>query len=259
MNILENKNIRFNYAGLFNSDGAWIHPDRTEETYEIIYVTSGKVFMHDEKLGELELEKGNLVLLEPKVRHYGSRHSENVSFYWVHFHVDNSSLPFEKRILYKIDSPHLFKELLHYSFLPERPDYLVNAILVRILSEICFLTDKKQTEADGTAEKIYEWIRAGADNHLTVEKTAKHFGFSTDHITRIIKKNYGIGVKALINTFVLSKAKELLANTEKYVKEIAYELKFDSDKAFIGFFKYHEGVFPSEFREKFFKIHMNKH
>ena len=120
------------------------------------------------------------------------------------------------------------------------------------------LSEKSQRSADGTAEKIYEWIRASATSKLTAEKTAGHFGFSPDHVTRIIKKNYGIGVKALINNFVLSKAKELLANTEKYVKEIAYELEFDNDKAFIGFFKYHEGVFPSEFRDRFYKIHMNR-
>lgn len=257
MNILENTSIRFNYAGLFNSNGSWIHPDRTEETHEIIYVTGGTVFMHDEKNGDMTIEKGNLVILEPGVRHYGSRHSENVSFYWVHFHLDGV-LPFERRIFTKIDSPYLFKELLHYSFLPERPEYLVNSILVRILSEICFLSEKSQRSADGTAEKIYEWIRASATSKLTAEKTAGHFGFSPDHITRIIKKNYGIGVKALINSFVLSKAKELLANTEKYVKEIAYELEFENDKAFIGFFKYHEGVFPSEFRDRFYKIHMNR-
>ena len=257
MNILENTNIRFNYAGLFGSEVLWIHPDRTEETYEIIYVTSGKVFMHDEKNGSMELSKGSLVILEPGVRHYGTKHSENVSFYWVHFHLDGT-LPFENRVFTKIDSPHLFKELLHYCFLPERPEYLVNSILVRILCEICFLSEKSHRNADGTAEKIYEWIRANAHSGLTAEKTAKHFGFSPDHVTRIIKKNYGIGVKALINSFVLSKAKELLANTEKYVKEIAYELEFENDKAFIGFFKYHEGVFPSEFRDRFYKIHMNR-
>lgn len=258
MNILDNTHIRFEYAGLFSSKDTWIHPDRTEETYEIIYVTSGKVFMNDEKLGELLLEKGNLVILEPGVRHYGSRHSENVSFYWVHFHMDDGVLPFDKRIFEKIDSPYLFKELLHYAFLPESPGYMTSSILTRILCELCFVSDKMGNSSDMTAEKIYEWIRANASGALTAEKTAANFGFSPDHVTRIMKKNYGVGVKSLINTFVLSKAKELLANTEKYVKEIAYELEFDSDKAFIGFFKYHEGIFPSEFKDRFYKIHMNR-
>ena len=37
----------------------------------------------------------------------------------------------------------------------------------------------------------------------------------------------------------------------------AAALGFSSDKAFIGFFKYHEGCFPTEFRDRFGKIHMN--
>lgn len=258
MNILENPNIRFVYAGLFSSGNEWIHPDKTEKTYEIIYVVSGKVHLHDESSGELSLEKGNLVILEPGVRHYGTKTSSGVSFYWVHFHVENGKLPFEKRVFEKTDNPHLFKELLHYAFLPEMPVYTVNSILIRILCELCYQSEESEKHTDMTAEKIYEWIRTNAASGLTVEKTALHFGFSPDHITRIIKKNYGVGVKSLINTFLLSKAKELLANTGKYVKEIAYELEFESDKAFIAFFKYHEGVFPSEFRDRFYKIHMNR-
>ena len=49
----------------------------------------------------------------------------------------------------------------------------------------------------------------------------------------------------------------MLANTGLYVKEIAYELEFESDKAFIGFFKYHEGLYPGEWRDRYYKIHMN--
>lgn len=258
MNILENQNIKFDYAGLFEASEEWIHPNRSEETYEIIYVTNGTVHMHDEVCGDMSLEKGELVLLEPRVRHFGSKKSRGVSFFWVHFHIKDGALPFERRIFEKIDSPHLFRELLHYSALPEKPEYLINAILVRILSELCFISENDARSKNQLAEKIYEWVRINADAGLTVEKTAAHFGFTGDHISRIIKKHYGVGSKTLINAFTLSKAKELLVNTEKYVKEIAGELGFDDDKAFIGFFKYHEGVFPSEFRNRFYKIHMNK-
>ncbi len=257
MNILCNSSIAFNYAGLFFSDGQWIHPDRVEETYEIIYVTGGEVYLHDEALGELVLKKGNLVILEPYKRHFGFKKSCNVSFYWVHFHIPKGTLPFDKRLFSKIDSPHLFKELLHYACLPEKPEYLINSILIRILCEVCYLAKDTNPAADKTAEEIYEWIRINANAKLSAKSIAEHFGFSADHITRIMKKSYGIGTKAVIDMFILLKAKELLANTGKYIKEIAYELNFESDKAFIGFFKYHEGVFPSDFRSKFYKIHMN--
>lgn len=257
MNVLDNPNVRFEYAGFFTSNDEWIHPNRTEITYEIIYVTSGVVHLYDEKNGRLSLSRGSLAILEPGIRHAGSKKSVGVSFYWVHFHAGSGILPFEQRIFEKIDSPHLFKELLHYSLLPEKPECVVGSILIRILSELYFLSESSLAQKDVWAERIYEWVRINASASLTAELTAKHFGFSADHATRIIKKNYGVGLKSLINTFTLSKAKELLVNTEKYVKEVAYELGFADDKSFIGFFKYHEGVFPSEFRNKFYKIHMN--
>lgn len=82
--------------------------------------------------------------------------------------------------------------------------------------------------------------------------------YSADHVSRICKKNFGMGASALIDRFLTERAKMLLCNTEKYVKEIAAELNFQSDKAFIAYFKYHEKCFPSEFRNRFGQLHMNK-
>ena len=117
--------------------------------------------------------------------------------------------------------------------------------------------ERERGEVDGRAEKIYEWIRANTDARLTVERIADHFGYSADHISRICKRHFGVSAKALINRFLLDKAKTLLSNTDKYVKEIGAELNFADDKAFIAYFKYHEKCSPSEFRNRYGKIHMN--
>lgn len=256
MNISANNYI-CEYGGLFSTDEMWIHPDRTETTYEIIYVTSGKVYMNiDGK--EYCAEKGHLLLLKPHERHFGYRESAGVSFYWIHFHA-SENIQFDTCYLTRFDNAYLFKELLHHLFLPSHPEYLINAILFHILAQIRYILETNDSDANKTAEEICEWIRANISAKLNVEKTAFRFGFSADHVSRLLKKQYGIGCKTLIDKFLLQKAKELLSNTRKYVKEIAYELEFASDKAFIGFFKYHEGVSPSDFRDRFYKIHMNNH
>jgi AraC-like DNA-binding protein len=104
---------------------------------------------------------------------------------------------------------------------------------------------------------VNEWIRVHASATLSVRTVAAHFGYSADHLSRICKKQYGVGAGALIDRFLLSRAKELLCNTDAYVKEIAAALGFATDKAFIGYFKYHEGCFPAAFRARFAKMHMN--
>ena len=256
MNSLLNPNYKFAYAGLFRSEGEWIHPERTESTYEIIYVTQGEVCLI-EGATEINAKKGQLILLSPGVTHAGTKKTSNVSFYSVHFSFEGDALPFKTRFFDSFDDTYLFKELLHTCNLPEIPHYLVNSILVRILSQMCLQSKENQKSYDSTAEKIYEWVRINASAKLTVKNIAEHFGYSADHVSRICKKNYGMGAGELINKFLLLRTKELLSNTNKYVKEIAAELGFSDDKSFIGYFKYHEGCFPSEFRNRYGKLHMN--
>ena len=255
MNIFVNPNVRFDYAGLFQNEGEWIHPKRTERTYELIYVTEGVVYMREGKK-DICAKKGQLFVLSPGVCHYGTQVTEKVAFYWLHFSLDGE-LPFEKRFFESFEDSYLFKEILHYNNLPRVPEYLVNSVLLHILSQLCRLSDDEASELNAVAEKIYEWIRINADASLTVKKVSEHFGYSADHVSRICKASFGVGAKVLIDRFILAKAKSSLSNTDKYVKEIAAEIGFEDDKTFIGFFKYHEGCFPSEFRNRFGRLHMN--
>lgn len=208
---------------------------------------------------ELHASPGQLMLLYPNVEHYGSRQSADVSFYWLHFFVEDGTLPFEQTLFEQFDHSYLFKELLHYNNLPVKPEYLVNAVLIKILAEMCFASQNASHVSKQIAEEIYEWIRVNSSASLTVQKTALHFHLSSDHISRVLKQNYGISAKALIDRFIVLKARELLTNTNLYIKEIAYRLDFASDNAFVGFFKYHEGVFPSEYRNQYYRIHINNH
>lgn len=253
--MLFNPHITFEYAGLFSSKGDWTHPERVEKTFEIIYVTSGLVRLREEET-LYEVPRGALLVLEPGRMHVGVGIEQNVSFYWLHFHTQDGRLPFRSRFFESFSVPHVFKELLHYAFLPTPHEAMVNALLVRILTELEF-SERTISASDKQAEMIYEWLRVNASARLRIADVARHFGFSPDYLSRLVKKQYGASAKDILDTFLLNRAKGLLANTEKYVKEIAYELEFSDDKAFIGFFKYHEGVYPSEFRNRYYRIHMN--
>lgn len=255
MNILINENISFEYAGYFSSKDEWIHPTRKERTYEIIYVTKGEVYMSE---GDtcFKLSEGMSVILRPEYTHTGTHKSKDVQFYWVHFKAKDK-LPFENRLFERFDNPYLFKELLHTNNLPEIPECLVNSILVHILSEYYKSASMESSQSNAVAEKIFEWIRINASGALKVKTVSDEFGLSPDYITRLIKIHHGVSANTLINRFVMSKARQLLCNTELYIKEIADMLGFISDKAFISYFRYHEGCYPSAFRSRYGKLHMN--
>lgn len=261
MNILVNPHITFSFGGLFQTGDEWIHPRKTESTYEIIYVTEGEVHMYEETNDgghEIHARSGEMFILSPNTLHYGTKTSRGVSFYWIHFYLNDGALPFSERFFPKFENAYLFKELLHTNNLPTSPKYFTNAVLLHILSEMCRMSEQgARDDYDGRAEKIYEWIRINANATLTVSEVAEHFGYSADHISRICKGYFGVNAKVLINRFLLDKAKTLLSNTDKYVKEIAAELNFKDDKRFITYFNYHENCFPSEFRNRYGKIHMN--
>lgn len=256
MNILVNPYISFRGAGLFYSEKEWTHPKRVEKTYEIIYVTEGVVHMR-ENGADTDAGQGQIMLLEPDTLHEGYRESRRVGFYWLHFSLSGENLPFKKRFFERFDSAYLFRELLHCNNLPSSSEHTVNAILIRILCELCDLSDRKDGKEDGKASVIYEWIRANSGAALTAANVAARFQCSTDHATRLLTKYCGKGIKGVNDMFVIKRAKELLCNTNKYIKEIAFELGFCSDNAFIAFFKYHEGIYPEKYRNRFFKTHMN--
>ena len=255
LNAIINENFSVTRAGLFQSEGEWIHPTRSLDEFEIIYVTEGEVFMEEEER-RIEARKGELFILRPDVTHRGSKVSMGVSFYWVHFKI-KGGLPFKSLFFDSFEDSYLFKELLHEFYLPSHPEYLINGVFAHILGKLCQLSEENAGSFDGTAEKIYQWIRMNAFADLTVAAVAEKFNYSPDHLSRICKAHFKENAGEMIDRFLMLRAKELLSHTGKYVKEIAADLRFKDDKSFIGYFKYHEGVSPTEFRRRYGKIFMN--
>ena len=65
--------IKYKWSGLFMTDEVWTHPKICEDTYEIIYVTSGDVYIKEDGK-EYHLTRGNLIILKPG-EHEGSQKS----------------------------------------------------------------------------------------------------------------------------------------------------------------------------------------
>ena len=94
-------------------------------------------------------------------------------------------------------------------------------------------------------------IRIYASPKLRITAVAEHYGYNKEHISRLIKKEYGMAMKELKNKFIILNSKNMLANTNLSVKEIGALMKFDDATAFVKFYKYHEKMTPTEYRNKF--------
>lgn len=149
----------------------------------------------------------------------------------------------------------IIKELMHYSLMPNSPQYVKDSILLHLL---CLISLSDNTSSNITlASDIYEWTRINSSASLTVRKIADHFGYNYEYISRVIKKQYGITLKELVNNFILEKARNYLSNSGLSIKEIANLLGFGSPNTFVKFYKYHEAISPSQFRNQHFYTYMN--
>ncbi len=238
--------------GLFDTESVWTHPKRVIDSYELIYVTEGKICIREEK-NIYSFRKGEMLLLEPNLEHAGTEISTgHTSFFWLHFCTND--LPFFG--IPKLCAPaapnteRSFKEIMHFS--------KSNLLLCELTLAKFLLSLNTSTEyRNKIAFEANEYIRILSSRPLTARAVASHFGYSTDYLSRIYKKEFGMDLKAGIIKHRISYIESVLINTNDSIKEIAANCGFEEENLFVKFFKYHEGITPTQYRNKFFYIHMN--
>ena len=253
MITIQNTSLSFSNMGLFDTSNEWIHPTVTVETYELIFVTDGSVPIREGNT-VYRLKQGDMLLLYPHIEHGGVEISHShTAFYWLHFRTDDiSAFPFPK---HSTPDAHRTERVMKDMMQCQQKGMptVAELILGRLLLESTSPVERKNK----TAHEIAEYIRIHASHPLSVTEVASRFGYAPDHLSRILRTEFGMSAKALIVEKRLSYIESLLLNTNEPVKEIAYLCGFEDENIFIKFFKYHKHQTPTEFRNEFFRIHMN--
>ena len=171
----DDKFFEYEIIGEFQSDGVWIHPTRRIDSYEMIFVIDGTVFIEEDG-AEYELNTNDVLILEPGRLHGGTSESTSpTSFYWFHFRTD-MEIPgktYSGGEYY--DLKYLLKKLLHitnsHTYPPETADALGlcafceytnmvekaaagnNALLGKIDEALCVLPPERRMQLEATLEK----------------------------------------------------------------------------------------------------------
>lgn len=242
-------------SGEFRSENEWIHPARTIDSTELIFVLEGEVYIEEEGIW-YKLCENESILLEPGKPHSGYEVSKTpTAFYWIHFRTD-MPLPFkvcEKGDFY--DIKYLLKKLLHMSNTLGYEQKCFDAATFMIFCEMEMLNNTSR--GNSIAGKLAEYIRINAAKGVNVADAAHKFGYNPNYIGKLFKKTFGVGIKSYIVLERLKYAKNLLLTTNMSVKEISAEMGFEEENLFIKYFMYHEEISPSKFRDKYFNTHMN--
>jgi AraC-like DNA-binding protein len=293
LNARIEKPLPYVSCGHFISDENWIHSERIINNFELIIGIKGTAYIQQND-SKYEVTPGKALLLFPGQVHKGYAFSEdNTSFYWLHFLCNSeygiidqneiikelfplNSGKYSKKISNSIIIPDfsspeniekiiiLFRQLLHTSngnyYTPLISDYLVTLVLTELTQQTINNLSQILRSYDVANKKlihIMEWIRINIDKELSVRKLAQHFNFNADYLTRLFKKHTGLSSIQYINNLKIAKAKDCLCQSEKSIKEIAFNLGFKDDKYFLKLFKERENLTPSEYRNAYYKIYLN--
>ncbi len=249
------ENVKYISCGNFISDGEWIHPDRCIDSYEIIYVTRGSIYINENGT-DYVIGKQEFLILEPGVRHYGYKHSSNVEFMWLHWSgkVNTSQQVKHSKVINNYEFMLFFKQLLHNRLkksLDESFDYLTRLVLGEVYS------GNTGFETNTLAENVALWISANNSKALSAKKVSDHFGYNADYLCRVFSRCYNKSIKQYIDEERIKFIKKLMLNEKLTLREIAKTAGFEEYKYFLKFFKYHEGFTPTEFKKLYANVYIN--
>lgn len=103
-------------------------------------------------------------------------------------------------------------------------------------------------EYDALLAKIFLFINQNYETDISLVRIAEHVNFNSSYLSRLFKKVYGQTLSEYIWDFKISKAKEMLRESQMKIKEISDRLGFESNAYFTRFFKRMTGITPKEYR-----------
>jgi len=243
---------------------------RTLQHHEIIFVCEGNGHI---VIGEnrYAMKKGMLFYIPPGVQLTIEPRAQNPEHYMtVHFSGSRMVLDSDGiwRCQENIKTLHqqsaqkitdytiaadLFEKLLD-TWNDKEPGYeFVAGTLLRQLLVLISLNNRNQSKNHAISlkiDQIIEYMCQNINRKITLEELSGIARLSTFYLSRTFKAATGYPIIMYFNKMKIDKAKELLIEDDKKVKEVAYELGYTNEFYFSRIFKKIEGLSPKEFHSK---------
>ncbi len=237
---------------------------RVLNEFQINFITEGAGIL-ETGFGTTPLKEGSIFISFPGVWH---RYKPNPKTGWTETYIG-----FDGEMARKLISAPQFlpqepvfnlgiKEEFLDSFLKifdlvekEHPGYqqIASGMVIKLLGYI--ISFEKQKGFSGKPiSKIIESIRfemrQNTNEEIDLIALAEKHNVSYSFFRKMFKKYTGVSPGQYHLQLRITRAKELLVSTDKSIKEISYELGFQSIFYFSNLFKKKEGITPSHFRNK---------
>ena len=250
------ESIKFINGGKFTSRGSWIHPQRVIDSHELILVLQGTVPIFAGQ-NSYDLVPGDLLHIPPGLLHGGTNlQEETVSFYWLHFErcAETDVLPQEHTASRDFGRAEILcKQLLHCANSPEYPSDCADYYMRLLLFELRV----QHPNASPLCEAVEEWIRCHSEQAIQVKDVSAHFALNPDYLNRVFRKYHPEGLKRYLDSQRCQRIKKDLVSTDMTLQELAVKYGFAEYKYFLKYFRFHEGMTPTQYRDAYYSIHTN--
>jgi len=234
--------------------------------YQINYITDGQGVYEDES-GSYQVLPGSVMIIHKNHWHRYKPH-ENIG--WTEHYIGFNG-PLADHFLEKLkvvpNKPVLrvgrHESLLHIYHkifdlvITERPGYqeIASGLIVQLIGRL-IAYDKQKNFNSKPLEKSIQELCFDMRNHNTtmpdIESYALTCNVGKDYFRNMFKKYTGMSPHQYFLDTKMIRAKELLLTTNYTVKEIGFQLGFQSAHYFNRYFLKKNGIAPGAFRKKSF-------
>lgn len=236
---------------------------RVLNEYQIIYITEGKGVLETEN-GQFQIKPGSVIVIRPNMWH---RYKPLKKTGWTEQYIGFNGTIVDQFLEHPFFSanqtvmnPGIHEEILD-TYLKtfqlvkkEKPGYqqIASGMVVKLLGYLISFEKQKEFTGKRIAAIIEEArfrMRANVDQLLDLEKLSQEYNIGYSYFRKMFKKYTGVAPHQYYLELKIMRAKELLLSTDKSIKEISFELGFQSIFYFSRIFKKKVGINPTDLRK----------
>jgi AraC-like DNA-binding protein len=236
---------------------------RILDEFQLIYISSGKGIFTSKSCEETEIKSGNFFLLFPEEWHnYSPSKDTGWDEYWIGFSGVNMENRVQNNFFNKAkpifnvglndEIVSTYKLAIQVAKAQETGFQQMLAGIVNYLLGLTYAKDKLNTFEDlrvvNQINKAKIIMLDLYTKEIKLEDIAQEVNMSYSWFRRVFRQYTGFSPSQYLQELRLQKSKDLLTNTLKPVKEIAYEVGFENADYFCTAFRKKIGSTPLKYR-----------
>ena len=260
--VFELKNSKGIYGELkYNLENFQHFSKHSHESFNIVAIKNETISIKYHKQDAQTLEPNEIAVFNPNQVHLTNKETKN-SIPYYSLHLDIKWLLAIQKELYSTNnflllSPNIIKDKKIYSEFIKICDGIINnkiciekdlyIFFKKLFSKYC--NKELNIFLNPTILKVKHYIIKNLDCNINIDEIAKAAGYSSAHLNRMFKEEYGLTLHAFLIDKRIEKAKKLIRiNKDATLTQIAYKTGFFDQSHFIRNFKKVYSLSPKKYK-----------